>query len=156
MLTIREMTALDRTVVMPMVTEFYHSSAVEHDVPAAVLERSFDAAAGSDGLLRGFLLLEGEEAVGYCYVTEYYSAEVGGRCLMIEELYLTPGCRGKGYGSQMFGWLMERYPGHLRLRLEVTRANEGAVRLYKRLGFRFLEYGQMVLDREWEEEKWTR
>ncbi|SBV93457.1 Acetyltransferase (GNAT) family [uncultured Eubacteriales bacterium] len=151
MLTIREMTAGDRADVMPMVTEFYHSPAVEHDVPAAILERSFDAAVGDDGLLRGLLLLEGVAAVGYCYVTEYYSAEVGGRCLMIEELYLMPECRGKGYGSQVFKWLMEQYPDHLRLRLEVTVANAGALRLYERLGFRFLEYGQMVLDREWEE-----
>lgn len=151
MLTIREMTAEDRKAVMPMVTEFYHSPAVEHDVPATVLERSFDAAAGGDGLLKGLLLLEGKEAVGYCYVTEYYSAEVGGRCLMIEELYFKPECRGKGFGSQVFKWLMKQYPDHPRLRLEVTKANAGAVRLYERLGFRFLEYGQMVLDREWEE-----
>ena len=149
MLTIREMTAADRADVLPMVQTFYSSPAVEHSVPAAVLERSFAAAVDEkEASLRGFLLLEGESAVGYCYVTEFYSAEMGGRCLMIEELYFKDQCRGKGYGSQVFSWLMEQYPEHARLRLEVTGANEGAVRLYERLGFRFLEYKQMVLDRE--------
>ncbi len=149
MLTIRDVTHEDKTTVMPMVFEFYRSPAVEHDVPAQVLERSFDAAANqSDPILRGLLLLEEEVPVGYCYVTEYYSAEVGGRCLMIEELYFRENCRGKGYGSQVFAWLMEQYPSHPRLRLEVTEANAGAVRLYQRLGFQFLQYGQMVLDRE--------
>lgn len=149
MLTIRDMTAADREAVMPMVTDFYHSAAVEHAVPAAVLERSFAAAADvGEPLLRGLILLEEEAAVGYCYVTEYYSSEVGSRCLSVEELALKPECRGKGYGRQVFAWLMGEYPGHARIRLEVTESNRDAVRLYERLGFRFLEYGQMVLDRE--------
>lgn len=134
---------------MPMVLAFYRSPAVEHAVPMEILERSFTAAADpSDPLLRGLLLLEGDVCVGYCYVTEYYSAEVGGRCLMVEELYLVEECRGKGYGSAVFRRLMEEHPEHKRLRLEVTAANAGAVRLYERLGFTFLQYGQMVLDRE--------
>ena len=33
-----------------------------------------------------------------------------------------------------------------RFRLEVERENEGAVRLYESLGFRFFEYDQMVLE----------
>lgn len=149
MLNIRDMTPDDHDVVMPMVLDFYKSPAVEHDVEAAVLERSFaDAANAADPILRGLLLTDETGVAGYCYVTMYYAAEVGGRCLMIEELYLKERCRGKGYGSRVFSWLMERYPAARRLRLEVTAANEGAVRLYERLGFRFLEYGQMVLDRD--------
>lgn len=151
LLRLREMTAADRDIVMPMVTEFYQSPAVEHGVPLPILERSFAAAAGDEPLIWGLLLLEGEEPAGYCYVTESYSAEVGGRCLLVEELYLKPMCRGKGYGSQVFAWLMEEYPRHVRIRLEVTQENRGAVQLYKKLGFRFLNYGQMVIDREWED-----
>ena len=149
MFTIRDMTAADRETVMPMILDFYKSPAVDHDVSLDVLERSFAAAADkSDPILRGLMLMEDEACVGYCYVTEYYAAEVGGRCLMIEEMYFQEACRGKGYGSRVFAWLMEQYPGHRRLRLEVTEANRGAVRLYERLGFQFLRYGQMVLDRE--------
>ena len=43
---------------------------------------------------------------------------------------------------------MEENPQVKRFRLEVTRSNEGAVRLYEKLGFSFLEYDQMVLDRQ--------
>ena len=58
MLEIRPVTPADRDVVMPMVTEFYRSPAVEHDLPASVLERSFqDAADPSEPLLDGYLLL---------------------------------------------------------------------------------------------------
>ena len=149
MLTIREMRAEDASAVLPMVRDFYHSPAVEHEVDTAVLERTFrDAVDRAEPFLRGLLLLEGEKSVGYCYVTGYYAAEVGGRCLMIEELYFTPACRGKGYAPQVFQWIMDQYRDYKRLRLEVTEANRRAVQLYERLGFRFLQYGQMVLDRE--------
>lgn len=147
MLEIRDMTPMDRDVVMPMVTEFYRSPAVEHNVDAAILERTFrDAADPGMPVIRGLLLLEDGAAVGYCYVTGYYAAEVGGRCLMIEELFFQPECRGKGFGSQVFAWLRAEYADYARLRLEVTAANRDAVRLYERWGFRFLEYDQMVLD----------
>ena len=98
-------------------------------------------------MLRGLLLLEDGAAVGYAYVTRYYSAEVGAHCLMFEELYFKETCRGKGYGTRVFQYVMAEYPDCGRIRLEVTDANKGAIRLYERLGFRFLQYGQMVLDR---------
>lgn len=147
MLEFRTITAADRDVVMPMVETFYCSPAVEHPVEHDILERTFQAAVDpNEPLLRGILLLEGDEAVGYAYVTECYSCEVGGRCVFFEELYFNPQCRGKGYGTQVFHWLKKEYPDHARFRLEVTPNNEAATRLYQRLGFRFLEYQQMILD----------
>ena len=41
MLTIRPMASGDRDAVMSMVTDFYHSPAVEHQVDPAILERAF-------------------------------------------------------------------------------------------------------------------
>lgn len=151
MFEIRPLTAADREAVLPMVTEFYHGPAVEHDVDPEVLERSFTAAADPmEPLLQGYVLLEDGRAVGYCYVTICYSAEVGGRVALVEELYFKPECRGKGYGTQVFQFVMEYYAAARRIRLEVAGTNPDAARLYERLGFRFLPYGQMVLDRELE------
>ena len=148
MLEIRPMTRDDRDTVMPMVCSFYRSPAVEHDVPAPILERAFWAAADpEDPFLDGYLLLEEGAAVGYCYVVNSYSAEVGGHMALVEELFLLPQCRGKGYGSQVFAFIMDRYSQARRIRLEVTSTNPNAARLYERLGFRYLHYQQMVLDR---------
>ena len=45
MFEIRDIAISDYDTVLPMVQEFYHSSAVEHDVDSAILERSLRAAA---------------------------------------------------------------------------------------------------------------
>ncbi len=91
--------------------------------------------------------MEDEKVVGYGYVTGYYASEVGGMCMFMEEMYFTPECRGKGYGTKAYHWIVDHYPEYKRFRIEVTESNVNAKRLYERWGFRFLEYNQMVLDR---------
>lgn len=134
MISIREMTAADEGAVMEMVDRFYHSPAVEHEVDPA------------EPLIQGLVLEEDGRPVGYHYMCIGYSAEVGGRYLLLDELYLAPECRGKGYGEQVIRWAMEQHPECARYRLEVTGENRAA-RLYERMGFRYLDYKQMVIDR---------
>lgn len=134
MISIREMTAADEGAVMEMVDWFYHSPAVEHEVDPA------------EPLIQGLVLEEDGRPVGYHYMCIGYSAEVGGRYLLLDELYLAPECRGKGYGEQVIRWAMEQHPECARYRLEVTGENRAA-RLYERMGFRYLDYKQMVIDR---------
>ena len=89
MLNLRDLTPEDGPVVLPMVEEFYHSDAVDHPVDPAVLEQSFRAAADpGEPLLRGLLIQWDGEAAGYLYITQCYSAEVGGRCVLLDEVYL--------------------------------------------------------------------
>lgn len=135
-----------REEIMPMVQAFYHSDAVCHPVPEEILEQTFADAVSSDPVLEGYALMEDENIVGFAYTTVYYACEVGGRCMMFEELYLKEETRGKGYGTLFFEQVMEQHPEVRRFRLEVSRSNEKAVRLYERLGFTFLEYDQMVKD----------
>lgn len=149
MFEMRAMTPADRDTVMAMVTDFYHSPAVEHEVDFSTLEQAFrDAADPAQPLIEGLLLLEDGQPVGYCYLSWNYASEVGGKVLIFDELYLKDSCRGKGYGSQVFNQVMAAHPECRRFRLEVTPANANAARLYERLGFRFLQYNQMVLDAE--------
>ncbi|RKI70176.1 GNAT family N-acetyltransferase [bacterium 1xD42-67] len=147
MLTVRDLTPEDAPAVLPMVEEFYHSDAVDHPVDPAVLERSFRAATDpAEPLLRGLLIQWDGAPAGYLYITQCYSAEVGGRCVLLDEVYLRPELRGRGIGTQIMAWLKRSYPSACRFRLEVTRANQGAVRLYQKAGYEFLHYDQMVLD----------
>ncbi len=147
MFTVEEMTEEMRMDVLPMVDDFYQSNAVSHEVRREIREQTFADAVSDDPVLDGYVLKEDGKIIGFGYVTVYYACEVGGRCLMFEELYLKEEARGKGYGSRFFEAVMKERPDIRRFRLEVTKSNQKAVRLYERLGFKFLDYDQMVLDR---------
>ena len=148
MLAFRDLTPEDRDLVVPMVQAFYRSDAVDHPVDAAILERSFqDAASPAEPLLRGLLIQWEDKPAGYMYLTQCYSAEVGGRCVFLEEIFLKEEYRRRGLGAQVMAWLEQEYPAARRFRLEVTQANQGAISLYQRAGYTFLRYDQMVLDK---------
>ena len=148
MLTFRDITAADHDLILPMVADFYRTDAVDHEVPVEIMERSFAACADPDEpLLRGVLVSRGEEAVGYVYLTFCYSAEVGGRCVFIEEIFLKEAFRGRGLGKEIMAWMEGEYPEVRRFRLEVTQVNKSAIRLYEGSGYQYLRYDQMVLDK---------
>ena len=148
MLTFRDITAADRELVLPMVADFYRTDAVDHEVPEEIMERSFNACADPDEpLLRGVLVLDGEEIAGYVYLTFCYSAEVGGRCVFIEEIFLKEKFRGRGLGKEIMAWMEGEYPEVRRFRLEVTQVNKSAIRLYEGSGYKYLRYDQMVFDK---------
>lgn len=148
MLTFRDITPADHDLVLPMVADFYRTDAVDHEVPVEIMERSFAAAADpKEPLLRGVLACLDGEIVGYVYLTFCYSAEVGGRCVFIEEIFLKEEFRGKGLGREIMAWMEGEYPEARRFRLEVTQVNQSAIRLYEGSGYKYLRYDQMVFDK---------
>ncbi len=84
------------------------------------------------------LELEGDVR-GYALVMSFWSNELGGEILAIDELYVTPEYRGRGHGTDLmeqlaagtFRWASDA----VALTLEVSPTNAGARRLYERLGF---------------------
>ena len=148
MLTFRDITAADHDLVLPMVADFYRTDAVDHEVPVEIMERSFAACADpAEPLLRGVLVSRDGEPVGYVYLTFCYSAEVGGRCVFIEEIFLKENFRGRGLGKEIMAWMEGEYPEVRRFRLEVTQVNKSAIRLYEKSGYKYLRYDQMVFDK---------
>ena len=148
MLTFRDLTLADHDLILPMVEDFYQGDAVLHPVDPEILERSFrDAADSTEPLLRGLLILVDGQPAGYLYITLCYSAEVGGRCVFLEEIYLRPEFRGRGLGIEILTWIEKQYPTARRFRLEVNQINQGAVRLYEKAGYEYLRYEQMVIDK---------
>ncbi len=147
MFHIENMTADMESEVIGMVLEFYESNAVDHKVPENILLRTFKDAVSPDPVLKGHVLMDEKNIAGFAYITEFYACETGGRCIMLEELFLKPEARGKGYGSKYIQWLIQERPDVKRFRLEVTESNVGAIKLYERLGFKYLNYKQMTFER---------
>ena len=137
----------DRKIYLAMCRKFYDSDAVLSPVPDGHFEKTFDLLLEGSPFADAFIFEENEAVVGYALLSRTWSQEAGGEVIWIEEIYLEPSARGKGYGSAFFRFLKQEYaPGAKRFRLEVERENEGAVSLYERIGFEFFPYDQMKKD----------
>ena len=142
---IRPMENNDKDTVLNMVHSMYQSSAVSHQVPSSVLERAFEDAVGDNPFVKGYLIQIDGKIAGYVYLIFCYSCEVAGNVVMIEEFFVDKKFRGNGVGQMFLDWLFAEFPNTARFRLEVTEHNR-ATNLYKRNGFKFLDYNQMVYD----------
>ena len=126
-----------------MAKDFYAGDASLHGTSEQNIRRTFEEAIGGSPLLRGLILEESGEPVGYALLCYYYSCEMGGRGVWLDELYVGPQCRGKGIGGQFMQWLFSEYPDSW-MRLEVCPHNPRVKKLYERYGFAELPYIQMV------------
>lgn len=139
----------DRDTFLEMAREFYHSDAVLKPVPDSYFENTLKECLRSDEYLLCYILEWGENAAGYALLSKSYSPEAGGPVLWVEEIYIRPAFRAHRIGSDFLASLCQKPPaGVRRIRLEVEADNTRAIALYKRLGFQFLPYLQMVLDKD--------
>ena len=146
-MVIRHLKEEDRKVFLEFCQDFYSGGAVLHAVDPDNFCRTFDACISGNPYTEGFLMEVEDRPAGYILVSHTWSNEVGGMVALLEELYFVPEFRGKGLGTEALEWFRKEYESARRLRLEVNRENECAIRLYQRKGYHFLEYLQMVEER---------
>ena len=144
---LRCFTAADRTDYLQMAHDFYRSDAVDHVVPDSHLEKTADALLAGTPYAAAYILEWEGQTAGYALLALTWSQEGGGETVWVDELYLLPQFRGRGMGKRFFGELEALYPNAARFRLELEPDNEKARSLYTRLGYKPLNYSQMVLDR---------
>lgn len=144
----RKIQAEDRALYLAMAREFYGTDAVTHSVPEQYFINMFEELMRSDIYAECFILdCEGEDA-GYALLLKSFSQEAGGRVVWIDELYVRPQFQGRGVGKRFFSQLDRLLtPDVRRLRLEISRTNVRAAKLYASFGFEPLEYVQMVREK---------
>lgn len=141
--------AEDREDYIQLSNEFYHSDSVLEKVDQKNFERGFDMIMKDSPFLRGLMIKDQGNNVGYAMLALSYSVEGGGMELWLEELYLRPKARGKGYAKAFFAFIDKEYRNTIsRFRLEVAPEKKQLIDLYKRYGFEILPYVQMVRDPE--------
>lgn len=142
---IRRLTEEDRELYIEMAQEFYHSDAVLHPVPESYIEATVNEALRSDAYTKIYMIEWESEPAGYAVMAKSFSQEAGGYVVWIEELYIREEFRSKGLGREFFAMIEQsKEPGVARLRLEVEADNTRAVSLYERLGYKVLDYVQMI------------
>lgn len=145
---IRKMTSADRALYKTLSLEFYATDAVDHPLPPSYFDAVFDEILREGPYMDGYILsVDGSDA-GYAVVSKMWAVEAAGLCAWVEDIYIRSSYRGKGLGGEFFRFLKEAYPQANRFRLEVEEENASAVALYRKHGFEFLPYAQMICDRE--------
>ena len=128
----RRITENDWELYRHYVDVFYHTDVVNAPVPEENYRATFDEMLRSDAYVKGYIFECDATPCGFVLLSKTFSQEAGGVSVTIEEIYIDPEYRSRG----------------LRLRLEVEDYNEGAKRLYERMGFELLPYLQMVIDKQ--------
>ena len=141
---IRDITQEDKTVFFEMAEKFYSSKAVAHNIDSRITNTTFETALNKSPFIRAFIIEDNEIPVGFGLVSFSYATEVGGLVVLLEDLYISDTCRGKGLGGEFMQFIEREYPSAKRFRLEVAKENTRAVDLYEKLGYEVLEYVQMV------------
>lgn len=116
-------------------TAFYAETGTPMD--ASLTRRAFTRLIEEDALGRVWLLEAGAEVAGYAVLTLGFSLEYGGRDAFLDDLYVSPGHRGRGLGRTALDAVVAecRLRGVRALHLEVARDNAPAHALYARFGF---------------------
>lgn len=143
---IRKLTKDDKELYMYFTELFYNSDAVLHPVPEKNRENTFNELMRSEDYAQCYILEYENKPVGFALLAKTFSQEVGGIVIWIEELYVLDEYRGRGLGKEFFSFVEENIPNS-RLRLEIEPDNQRAKKLYESLGFRVLDYKQMVKDK---------
>ena len=136
---IRRMNESDRESVMDMMRTFYASPAVLTNGSDEIFVSDVDECVSDSPYAEGYVFEDSGETIGYAMLAKSYSTEYGKRCILIEDIYIKEGYRGKGIGSEFFRFLEESYPDVL-FRLEAEEENERAIHVYKKSGFDVMPY----------------
>lgn len=83
------------------------------------------------------MVWDGERPAGYVVLTLSFSFEYRGRDAFIDELYVEPAYRRRGFGRMLMEFAEQRAKelGVNALHLEVDHGNDPAMELYRNIGY---------------------
>ena len=145
MINFRTIEEKDKELFFELSEEFYNSPAVLAPINPEFHTNAFNELMRSRDYLECYIIEYDGETAGFGLLNICYCHEAGGKMVWFEELYIREQFRSHGIGRKFFAFVEQNHPA-MRYRLEVEKENERAVKLYKSLGYDFLEYDQMIRD----------
>ena len=123
--------------LLPLVAAYHLFE--EISLSAGIREKSVERLLSDRTLGEVWLIKKSDHLIGYVVVCFSYSIELGGREVVIDELYIEAHERGMGVGAEILGRLKEHMCTHniVAIQLEVDQRNERANSLYVQSGFSY-------------------
>lgn len=140
-----EIAAKDIDVVVRMMADFYAIDNYPFDV--AVAKGLLMEFVENETLGKGWLICNEDKPVGYVILTFVFSFEYKGRIAFLDELFIAPDARGKGFGKQAVDFIADEAKKHSVkiIYLEVEHHNEAAKSLYLSKNYTLHNRGLMKL-----------
>lgn len=125
----------DIDTIIKFIQELYEHEDIRFD--ESIAHRALSQLLEDNSLGYVWLILSGEEAIGYVVLTFGYSLEFAGRDALIDELYILEEYRGVGLGTKVLEFITEfcNSLGIKAIHLVVERKNNTAHSLYRKMGF---------------------
>ena len=145
LLEFREATLQDELALLPMMRSLAEQEPGKILFDEAAARATLRQFASLPGFGRIWLLHEGRALVGYIIVTIGFSFEFHGHDAFIDELFIQPEYRRRGYGRQAVAFVEERARemGVTAVHLEVDHGNDPALELYRRSGYE--DHGRFLM-----------
>lgn len=125
---------------------FYSSGATKRPFCREIAEKTFKRILDKHENLWGKLFIDSDgRAVGYALITSYWCNEDGGTVIILDEIFVDPAERNKGYGSVFMKWAEAYYKNDaVAISLYVVKDNDSAHRLYAKNGYVYGGFEQMI------------
>lgn len=137
-LEFREAIPGDEAVLLPMMRALAEQDPEVIPFNESSMPAAFHQFLSLPAFGRIWLLYKGAGLVGYIILTIGFSFEFRGHDAFIDELYIVPVHRRRGYGRQAMAFVEQaaRELGVNAIHLEVDPGNDSALELYRRSGYR--------------------
>ncbi|PYK39033.1 MAG: GNAT family N-acetyltransferase [Verrucomicrobia bacterium] len=133
--TIRPATIVDVPIILQLIRDLATYERAPNEV-AATEEQLVDVLFGEGPVAEVLLAFEDEMPIGFAVFFHNFSTWLGRPGLYLEDLFVKPEARGKGYGRALLIHLAKiaRDRGCGRMEWAVLDWNEPAIRFYKKIG----------------------
>lgn len=132
----RAATTADWPAIAPLILQLYQEDPSPNPVTQANIARTLQESVQHPEKVQLIAFDLANTVIGYSLLVFYWSNELGGNVIFIDELLIASTHRGQGIATQFFSWLEEAYRTRaVALMLETTPDNDRARALYQRLGF---------------------
>ena len=137
---IRDATISDVPIILHLIRDLATYERAPNDV-VATEQRLREVLFGPEPSAKVVLIFEGEEAIGFAVYFFNFSTWLGRPGLYLEDLFVKPETRGRGYGRALLVHLAKiaRDHGCGRMEWAVLDWNEPAIQFYRKLGATPLE-----------------